>query len=126
VASESSPQTIAVASPAAGAQFSSNPSPNAPFSLVGATFTLATNATAGTRYPTLNVGALGVFTDVGQAASANTTYTFFPGATGAQIACPAGPFPAGTQISSAVGGMQAGDQLSAISLIIALGQQAVT
>jgi hypothetical protein len=110
-------QLVAVNNPAAGAEFSVNPSPSSPFSIVALEYTLTTSATAANRDPGLLIGSLFVDTDTNQAASQTQTYGFWPGF-GNNTGIPTGPFPAGTVVASSVGLLQAGDQISAVTLMI--------
>lgn len=116
------PVVLAVANPAAGAQFSANPSPGAPFTLAGIAYTLTTSATVANRQAGIAVAGLVSFANVTQTATLVEPYSFFPGAptvaNTVEVALPTGPFPAGTLVASDVTGLQAADQISAISLLI--------
>jgi hypothetical protein len=122
--SGASAQLVPVATPAAGAEFSVSPSPNSPFNIVAAQYTLATSATAGSRDPGLAIGPLFAWSDATQAASLTTTYSWWPGSVatvgGATVGpgIPPGPFPAGTIVASNIFAIEPGDQVSAITLMI--------
>lgn len=125
---QSSPAVVPVGNPAAGAQFSANPSPNAPFSIVSVAYTLTTAAAVANRVAGVLVAGLGSFNSFTQTASASFGYGFFPGAPQATgvAPIPAGPFPAGTLIASDVTGLQAADQISGISIsVLEYGPQSV-
>lgn len=121
---------VTVANPAAGANFSANPSPNAPFSVEAVMFTLTTSATVATRVALLNLaGNIQALPYGVQTASEVVPYTFaqlpapsatvvaaIPGDTGA---LPANlVLPPGSTVASGVVLLQAADQISAISLLI--------
>ena len=128
---------LPVNNPAAGQNFSANPSPNAPFQLVAANFTFTSSATVATRVATLllagNIQALPYGT---QSASETVPYSFtaIPAPTAAVISAIPGDvgslpsglvLPAGSLIASVVDNIQAADQFGAITLWIAPSPQAV-
>lgn len=119
-------QSLVVANPAAGAQFSANPSPNNPFSVVAVAYTLTTSAAVANRLAMLNLGALPFMAPIVQAASTGIAYTFAQGVPSQHITSTSFttvPIPgnalllaAGTLISSSILSMDVADQISAITI----------
>jgi hypothetical protein len=124
-----SPQLLAVPSPAAGAQWSANPSPNAPFQLQTLAAKLATDAVVGSRFPAFAFTSGGVQFSLIQTtfavpASNAEFYWLAQGGENPDISvqpeyCAPLPsiwLPAGTIVSSQSVTFDAGDQWSGIVL----------
>jgi hypothetical protein len=115
-------QTLAVGNPAAGANFSSSPSPFNTFQLIGLSFTLTTAIAVASRVSSVSIGGLVLSPPVSQAASLAYTYNYILGASQAfvgttvTVGLPAITLTAGALIASLIGNIQAADQISGITL----------
>lgn len=121
IGSSGTATAVAVANPAAGAQF--NYAPAVPFLVNSISYTLTTDAVVANRFAGVTIGGIGpVRQTTAQPATNVVAYSWFPGAplTATLEAIPGGPYPAGTAIASSVAAMDPGDQISAITLYLSL------
>ena len=115
------PISVVVGNPGAGAEWTADPSPNAPFSLIGVGYSLTTSATVANRVAGMTVAGLNTLQGSTQTAGLGPlTYSFFPGAQPSNNSgpVPLGPFPAGSLVSSFVLNLQAADTITAVVLMI--------